>query len=190
MKGEIVMNKIDENYCRFLDGNDDAFSQIVKNYKDCLTLYLNGYVGNIYIAEELMEETFFKLLTRKPHFSGKSSFKTWLYAIARNIALDYLRRQKNAPISIENYENILVEELTVEKVYLIKEQKIQLYNAMKNLSYEYRQVLFLVYFEKFSNEQVASIMKKSKRQIENLIYRAKKSLKQWLEKEGFVYEKL
>ena len=61
---------------------------------------------------------------------------------------------------------------------------------MKNLSYEYRQVLFLVYFEDFSNEQVATIMKKSKRQIENLIYRAKKSLKQWLEKEGFVYEKL
>ena len=184
------MNKIDENYRHFLDGNDDAFSKIVKNYKDCLTLYLNGYVGNIYIAEELMEETFFKLLTRKPHFNGKSSFKTWLYAIARNIALDYLRHQKNAPISIENYENILVEELTVEKVYLIKEQKIQLYNAMKNLSYEYRQVLFLVYFEDFSNEQVATIMKKSKRQIENLIYRAKKSLKQWLEKEGFVYEKL
>ena len=137
-----------------------------------------------------MEETFFKLITRKPHFNGKSSFKTWIYAIARNIALDYLRRQKNSPYSIYDYENLLVEELTVEQQYLKKEEKIELYNAIKNLSYEYRQVLFLVYFEDFSNEQTASIMKKSKRQVENLIYRAKKSLKQWLEKEGFVYEKL
>lgn len=184
------MNDTYENYRHFLDGDNAAFAQIVKDYKDCLTLYINGYVSNIYVAEELMEETFFKLITRKPHFNGKSSFKTWIYAIARNIALDYLRRQKNSPYSIYDYENLLVEELTVEQQYLKKEEKIELYNAIKNLSYEYRQVLFLVYFEDFSNEQTASIMKKSKRQVENLIYRAKKSLKQWLEKEGFVYEKL
>lgn len=178
------------NYRRFLEGNDVGFTEIVKEYKDCLTLYLNGYVGNIYVAEELMEETFFKLITRKPHFNGKSSFKTWLYAIARNIALDYLKSRKNAPLSIENYENLLIEELSVEKAYLVKEQKIELYNAMKNLSPEYRQVLFLVFFEDFTNAQAAVVMKKSSRQIENLIYRAKQSLKKWLEKEGFVYEEL
>lgn len=184
------MNNGNENYRHFLDGDDAAFAQIVKDYKDCLTLYLNGYVGNIYIAEELMEETFFKLITRRPKFNEKSSFKTWLYAIARNIAIDYLRRHKNAPVSIDDYDNLLIEELTVEQEYLKKEQKIELYNAMKNLSYEYRQVLFLIYFEDFTNTQAASVMKKNKRQIENLIYRAKQSLKKWLEKEGFVYEEL
>lgn len=184
------MDNASVNYRHFLDGDDAGFTEIVKEYKDCLTLYLNGYVGNIFVAEELMEETFFKIIIRKPQFSGKSSFKTWLYAIARNIALDYLRKNKNAPLSIENYENHLLEELTVEQAYLIKEQKIELYNAMKNLSPEYRQVLFLVYFEDFSNTQAAYVMKKSKRQVENLIYRAKQSLKKWLEKEGFVYEKL
>ena len=55
---------------------------------------------------------------------------------------------------------------------------------------EYRQVLVLVYFEDFQNDQVASIMGKSKKQIENLVYRAKLSLKSELEKEGFVYEDL
>lgn len=178
------------NYRRFLDGNDAGFTEIVKEYKDCLTLYLNGYVANIFVAEELMEETFFKLITRKPRFNGKSSFKTWLYAIARNVALDYLKSCKNASLSIENYENVLVEELSVERAYLVKEQKIELYNAMKNLSSEYRQVLFLIYFEDFTNTQAAAVMKKSNRQIENLVYRAKQSLRKRLEKEGFVYEEL
>lgn len=178
------------NYRRFFDGDDQSFAEIVKEYKDCLTLYLNGYVGNIFVAEELMEETFFKLIVRKPKFNGKSSFKTWLYAIARNIALDYLKCQKNTTLSIDDYENQLIEELSVERQYFIKEQKVQLYNAMKSLSPEYRQVLFLVYFEDFTNTQAATVMKKSKRQIENLIYRAKASLKKKLESEGFVYEKL
>jgi RNA polymerase sigma-70 factor (ECF subfamily) len=64
------------------------------------------------------------------------------------------------------------------------------HEALKRLNKEYRQVLVLVYFEDFQNEQVASIMGKSKKQIENLVYRAKLSLKSELEKEGFVYEDL
>lgn len=179
-----------ENYRRFLDGDDAGFAEIVKEYKDCLTLYLNGYVGNIYIAEELMEETFFKIITRKPRFAYKSSFKTWLYSIGRNIAIDYMRRNKNVSLSDEEYQSILIEEATVEKAYIIKEQKIAVHKALKTLKPEYHQVLFLIYFEDFTNKQAAIVMKKSKRQIENLIYRAKAALKHKLEKEGFIYEEL
>ena len=177
-----------ENYRRFIDGDDAGFVEIVREYKDCLTLYINSYVSNIFVAEDLMEETFFKLITKRPRFNEKSSFKTWIYAVARNIALDYLRKNKNIIVPIQDHENLLIEELTVEQQYLIKEQKISLYNAMKNLSFEYRQVLFLTFFEDFSNEQSATVMKKNKRQIENLLYRAKQSLKNHLEKEGFIYE--
>ena len=61
---------------------------------------------------------------------------------------------------------------------------------MKKLNNEYRQVLYLVYFENFSNNETAEIMLKSERQIRNLLYRAKGALKSLLEKEGFVYEEL
>lgn len=72
------------SYRRFLDGDDAGIAEIVKDYKDGLILYLNGYVKNIYIAEELAEDTFFRLITKKPNFSGKSTFKSWLYSIGRN----------------------------------------------------------------------------------------------------------
>ena len=69
------------SYRRFLEGDDNALEEIVEDYKDGLILFLNGYVNNIYIAEELTEDTFFRLITKRPRFSGKSSFKSWLYAI-------------------------------------------------------------------------------------------------------------
>lgn len=180
-----------QNYRRFLDGDDNGMVEIIRDYKDGLILYLNGYVGNIVLAEELTEDTFFKLVTKKPKFSGKSSFKTWLYAIAANEAKDYLRHSKkhrHAPI--ENAENSLSEQESLERSYIKEQNKRSLHKALKKLNPEYCQVLWLVYFEDFSNAEAASVMKKSRRQIENLIYRAKKALRTELKKEGFTYEDL
>lgn len=179
------------SYRRYLDGDDTGIAEIIKEYKDGLTLYINGYVNNIFVAEELMEETFFKLATKRPHFKEKSSFKTWLYTIAGNETIDYLRRsRKISSDPIDEFENYLAEETDVEKEYLINEQKILLHRTMRKLKSEYFQVLYLIYFEGFTNSEAAVIMKKNKRQIENLIYRAKSALKTNLEKEGFTYEEL
>ena len=67
-------------YRRFLDGDDEGLTLIIKDYKDGLILYINSFVDNIYIAEELMQEVFFRIAVKKPKFNGKSSFKTWLSA--------------------------------------------------------------------------------------------------------------
>ena len=55
-------------------------------------LYLNTFVGDLHVAEELCEETFVKIVIKKPHYNGKASFKTWLYTIGGNVARDYLRK--------------------------------------------------------------------------------------------------
>lgn len=179
------------SYRRFLDGDDAGMVEIIRDFKDGLTLHLNGFVNNIFTAEELMEETFFKLATKKPRFSGNRGFKTWLYTIGHNVALDHLRRQKRfSDLPIEDYVNLLVEEESVETAYLRDEQKITVHRALRALKAEYRQVLFLVYFEGITGGEAAAAMGKSKRQIENLLYRAKAALKSELDKVGFVYEEL
>lgn len=185
------MDNGESSYRRYIDGDDKGLVEIIEMYKDGLTLYINTYVKNIFVAEELMEETFFKLVTKKPNFSAKSSFKTWLFSIARNTAIDYLRRNKKiSSESVDEYVHFVKEEESVEKEYLIKERKITLHHAMKKLNPDYFQVLYLTYFEGFSNDETAKVMKKSKRQIENLVYRARNALKKQLEKEGFQYEEL
>ena len=152
---------------------------------------MNGYANNIFVAEELTEDTFFRLMVRKPRYSGKSSFKSWLYAIGRNVAVDYIRhnsRLVNTPM--EDMENFLIEERSLEQSYIKEERKIYVHKKLSELSPDYRTILWLVFFEGFSNKEAAIILKKSDRQIKNLLYRAKQSLKSKLEKEGFIYEEL
>ena len=179
------------SYRRFLQGDDDGIVEIIKDHKDGLMLYLNSFVQNIHLAEDLTEDTFVKLIARRPRFSGKSTFKTWLYSIGRNVALDHLRKNAKLPaVPVEETMALIADEADAARKYLQTERKLQVHKALKQLNKEYSQVLVLVYFEDFQNEQVASIMGKSKKQIENLVYRAKLSLKSELEKEGFVYEDL
>ena len=179
-----------ESYRRYLDGDDNGLVELIRDYKDGLTLYLTGITGNFSLAEELMEETFFKLAVKKPKFSGKSSFKTWLYAIGRNAALDAMRKSSKFSASPAEDHRELADERSIEQDYLKEEQMILLHRAMETLSSDYRQVLYLTFFEELSNSDAARIMKKSNRQIENLLYRAKLALRSKLEKEGFEYERL
>lgn len=175
-------------YQRYLDGDDSGIVDLIRDYKDGLMLYLNGITGNINLAEELMEDTFFKLATKKPSFNGKCSFKTWLYTIGRNAAIDGMRkRSKISDQSFDEYTDLADEE-SVEREYIREEQKITLHKALRSLAADYRQVLYLVYFEEFSADDTARIMRKTKKQIGNLLFRAKNSLKKQLEKEGFKYE--
>lgn len=177
------------SYRRFLDGDDNGITEIVENYKDGLILYLNGYVNNIFIAEELTEDTFFRLVIKKPKYSGKSTFKSWLYAIGRNVAVDYIRHNsKILNVPIDDVENYLIEEQNLEQSYIKEENMLIVNKALNELIPEYRNVLWLTYFEEFSNKETAIILKKTERQIKNLLYRARKALKSKLEKEGFEYD--
>ena len=179
------------SYRRFLEGDDNGIVEIIRDYKDGLILFLNRYVNNIHIAEELAEDTFFRLVTRKPRFVANHSFKTWLFTIGRNIAINYIRRaDKIADIPIKDLETIYADEYSLEKAYLQEERKIIVHRALSRIKAEYSQVLFLKFFEDLSNEQIAVVMRKTRRQIENLIYQAKQSLKSELNKEGFGNEGL
>lgn len=180
------------SYRRFRDNGDQSgLVEIIRDYKDGLILYLTSIVGNIRTAEELAEDTFVLIGTKKPKDKGKGSFKTWLYTIGRNVAIDHLRkRSRHIEISIDDSAELVSDEDEIETAYIKKEQQIMVHKAMRKLSPEYQQVLWLVYFEELSNKEAAGIMKKSVRSVESLLYRARKSLRSQLEMEGFDYEKL
>ena len=178
-----------DSYRRFLAGDMDAMGEIIRDYKDGLILFLNGYVYDLHIAEELAEETFVKLGLKKPKDLRRSSFKTWLYTIARNTAIDYLRSAKrHNTISLEQCAEISSEEYELERNYIRQEQIAELYLALGRIKMEYRQVLWLTYIEGFSHKEVAGIIKKTVHAIDTIAFRAKLALKKELEKGGFVYE--
>ena len=130
------------NYRRFRDGGDEnGLVEIIREYKDGLIFYLNSIVGNIHTAEELAEDTFVLLGTKKPRDKGTGSFKTWLYTIGRNIAIDSLRRRRKCELSEAEYADISADEASLEDSYLLEERKITVHRALNSLKPEYRQVL-------------------------------------------------
>ena len=178
------------SYRRFLDGDVSGFVEIVRDYKDGLILFLESFVRSISVAEELAEDTFVRLGTKKPRFSQRSSFKTWLYAIGRSIAVDYLRKQaRMSTVSVDDCAEIADKE-TLEYTFIREETKILVHRAMAHLKAEYREVLWLKYFEGFSSREAAKIMRKSSQNIEILTYRARQALKSELIKEGMQDEDL
>ena len=182
-----------ENYKRYLEGNDEGLVEIIREYKDGLILFLNRYVNHIEVAEELAEDTFVCLFTKRPHFHPKASFKTWLYTIGRNLAVSYLRKQaRHKTVWIEEEKEVLQkqEEELLEQKFLKEESRIRIHKILASIPPDYGRILYLKYFEEMSNEEMAYVLKKTKRQVENLLYQAKLAARKSLEKEGFVDEEL
>ncbi len=180
------------SYRRFRDNGDESgLIEIIRDYKDGLILYLSSIVGDLNTAEDIAEDTFVVLGTKKPKDKGKSSFKTWLYTIGRNAAIDYMRkRARKKEIPLELSPDISGDELDLEKTYIREEQKITIHKALRNLKPEYRQILWLEYFEQLSMKDASRIMKKSVHAAEVLASRARQALRAELEREGFSYEGL
>ena len=107
------------------------------------------------------------------------------------MALSHLRRHSRiSQISDEELALIQSDEESLEQSYLREERKILVHRSLSKLKPDYAQVLYLKFFEEQSNEDIGRILHKSRRQVENLVYQAKKSLKSQLEQEGYTYEDL
>lgn len=179
-----------DSYSRFLQGDDSGLSEIIRAYRDGLILYLNGYINDLTVAEELAEDTFVKLVMKRPHFAQRAAFKTWLYTVGRNAAIDYLRRRKKAELPLEDTAPICDEEADLERAYIQRQDRILLHHCIRKLKQEYRQVLWLAYFEGFSYQQIGRILHKTTHNVETMAYRARLALKHKLKEEGFEYENL
>jgi len=178
-------------YQRYISGDNSGLEELVEMYNDSIVFYINGFVNNVFVSEDIAADTFAELIIRKNRYKNDYMFKTWLYRIARNNAIDHLRKQSRWQLRpIEDFENELADNETLENAVLKSEQNKQLHNAMRNMHNDYRDVLHLIYFEDMSYEEASTVMRKSIKQVKNLIYRAKQALKMTLEKEGFVYENL
>lgn len=173
-------------YMRYLDGDSTALSELIREYKNGLTMYINSYVHDLELADELCCEAFVRLAFKKPKFRGASSFKSFLYGIGRNVTLVYLRKNKRH--AAEPLDEAIPDPADLETEYLVKERDRQLYAAIGELRSDYAQALWLMYFEGLSVKEISLVMNKTTAAVKVLLHRARQALKAELEKEGFVYE--
>lgn len=170
-------------YKRFLQGDESAFEEILNTYREGLMFFINRYVNNVDVAEDLAADVFAYLIFKPKKYNFKVSLKTYLYMIGRSRALDWLRKEskrRHIPID-ELYSEPSSQDRTLEEAVIAEEEKRRLYDALEKLPADYKTAMHLVYFEGLTYEDTARIMKKDKKQIENIVYRAKKSLRRLLE---------
>ena len=108
------MSNGESSYRRFLAGEKDAIVDIVSEYSQGLILFLNSLTKSTYLSEEIAEDTFCRLLIEKPEYKGKSSFKTWLYTIARNLALRSLKQRGILTALSMNCKSCLMKRISKE----------------------------------------------------------------------------
>lgn len=174
-------------YKQFLSGNILSFEELVLRHKDNLIYFLQRYVNDLYIAEDIAQDAFVYIYVYKDKFNFKFNIKTFIYTIAKNKAIDYIRKNSKT-VSIEGYEDLELQENELEKKIIQNEEKRIVNEAIKRLKKDYQAALFLIDFQEFSYSEAAKILGKSLPQFRILIFRARKSLKSLLEKEGYMYE--
>ena len=176
------------SYRRFIDGDKSAFEELVDLYREPLIFFIYRYTENVEAAEELAEDVFVELIIHPERYDFRASLKTYIFSIGRNKAVDYLRKRSRLTlVGEENLEEI-ADLKTLEDHVIRGEENRQLSRALGIIKEEYRTALHLVYIEELSYDEAGKIMKKSRKQVENLVYRGKKAVKAILEKEGFNFE--
>lgn len=185
------INELDKKrYRRFIDGDISGFEELVLEYKDLLIYFLSRYIKDLNIAEDIAQDAFVDVYVYKDRYNGKTSFKTYLFTIGRNKAVDYIRKNKHmqTAVNIEEQAELSSEEDKLIDHVIRNENKELIAHALEKIKEEYARAIILIDFEEFSYKEAAKVLDKTVAQVKVLVHRARKSLRKVLEEEGFTYE--
>lgn len=166
-------NEIEEWYMQFHQTIFKYILLMVKDYQQ---------------AEDLTHETFVKAYKYHNTFKRNSSAKTWLFSVAHNVTIDYLRKQKPIQLFKEVFNSKKDPNPLPEQIVQIKESSHELYKALASLKESYREVIILRKIKGFSIIETANILDWTESKVKSTLNRAMPALEKQLSKEGFVHE--
>ncbi len=161
-----------------LRGDDKSLEFLIKRYLKPIYSFVCRYTGNSQDAEDIAQEVFIKVWRNLKKFDQQKSFKTWIFSIAKNTSIDWLRKKKKG-------ENLLTETLAdpaplpneiVEQVGIAE----TLNTAMSQLTSKCRMVLFLRYNDHFTFREIAETLREPLNTIRSRHRRALIQLKKIL----------
>ena len=171
-------------------GNVAAFDQLVQKYREHIFSVIYNMTSNREDASDLTQETFIKAFQAIARFKGKSSFFTWIYRIAINSTMTFLKKRScRRYISYENineevHSTDIIESLTAknrsEKGAIVHELQEKLNDSLQKLSPKHRTVVVLHEIEGLSHVEIAEITKASVGTVRSRLHYAKQQLKSYL----------
>lgn len=165
-----------------LDGDSMAFETLFKRYREGIyNLCLQRTVGNVDDASDLMQETFVKVYVNLEKYDSKFTFGQWIYTIARNNFIDYVRRRRD-DLSIDSLPKSSMPlspvdgEATPEERIISAQHTVQMERCMAALPEKYRQMVELRFVKEYSYEEIASLLDLPIGTVKTQIHRARERL--------------
>jgi RNA polymerase sigma-70 factor (ECF subfamily) len=173
---------IDEDlYKSFLNGNNESFNELVMRYKTQLERFINRYIKDKETIQDISQDVFLYLIVKKKDYDFKYSFKTYLYTIARCRSINYLNRNR-IMLDLDDYNSILELDEKIEYKIELKELYKKSIDEINKLTNNQKMSMLLLK-DGFTNREIAKIIGKNELETKMIIYRARKKLKNKLEKE-------
>jgi RNA polymerase sigma-70 factor (ECF subfamily) len=155
-----------------------AFEKLYELTSNKLFLYLYRWLQNRESAEDIHIEVYTIVWKNAERFQGKSKVTTWIFGIARNLALNELRKKYRETTSI--YKPVKDENSSVDYDKFERKQYIQ--EALMKVSEKHREILDLVFFHEFNYSEIASLLEIPENTVKTRVYYAKAALKEKLMK--------
>lgn len=160
----------------------DYILEFYNQHSRDIYLYLLSLCHDTHIAEDLVQETFVKAMLSLD--VSHNNVKGWLFRVAKNLWIDYLRKNKYSSDMDINNINIQDSSQDIINKLIKNEESAQLYKKIMTLNTSMREVITLYYFLGVDQKQIAGLMNISNGAVRTLLYRARKILKEKIE-EGY-----
>ncbi len=166
------------------EGNEKAFASLMNRYRDSIYFMLLKMVNNAADAEDLTIEAFGKAFRNLDSFTPDFAFSTWLFKIATNNCIDFIRKKQVSPAPLDQFQDD-IDNLTVNiqsdlpdpEEALINDQKIAVLREIVNqLKPGYRDLIELRYFKEYSYEEISSELNLPIGTVKAQLFRAKSLL--------------
>lgn len=145
-----------------LNGKQKAFTTLMQLYKDAIFFMVLKMVNNRDDAMDITVSTFGKAFENLDKYKSNFAFSTWLFKIATNNSIDFIRKQKFKTVSIDEFNDdqervweFKSDNLNPEENSIKNQEKKALKNVVENLPEKYRNLVILRYFEELSYEEIA-----------------------------------
>jgi RNA polymerase sigma-70 factor, ECF subfamily len=175
----------EELIARFQEGDVYAYELLVRRYKEPLLNFVYRFIGDVNEAEDIVQDTFYRVYRNKHYYKEVAKFSTWIYTIASNLAKTELRRRKRKKFFSLSRESPAEKEVELpdpdrdpeaETHSVLTEKIIQ--RAIGKLPQKFRQVIVLRDIQGFSYEEISSIIKVPLGTVKSRVNRARLRLQE------------